>query len=130
MIIGLLLLLLQADASAIVQKIQSEKNLEAKKKLVLTLEKTHPDSNRLPEAYMDLSRAMVPQADYKGATQYAERAVAAVGKLKKEAAAAGDAASQSWLNSMDKAAKDNLAWVKQSAAWQDQNVRSRVLGKR
>ena len=79
----LAILLMQGDASGMFTKIQAEKNIDAKKKLVLTFEKNSPNSNRLPEAYMDLSRALVSRSDFAGATQYAEKAVATLAKLQK-----------------------------------------------
>jgi hypothetical protein len=80
---------------------------------------------------MDLSRALVGVSDFAAARQYAEKGVAAVAKMKKEATGpdAADAARQSWLATMDASTKKNLEWVNQMIAWRDQQVRSGVLRK-
>src|SRR5262245_21992224 len=75
-----------AAENTAVTKIGAERNLDAKKKLILNFEKTFPKSNRLPELYMDLSRALVSNGDLSAAKLYAEKAVNAVGKMKSEAA--------------------------------------------
>jgi hypothetical protein len=113
-------------------KIGAERNTETKKKLILNFEKTFPKSNRLPELFMNLSRTLVAGSDFTNGQQYAEKAVAAVRRLKSEYAAAGehDSEQQQWLNSLDASTAKNLAWVKQMVAWQQQQVRSSVLGKR
>ncbi len=120
-----------SSEAAAFSKITAEKNLEGKKKLVVGFERNFPKSSRLPELYMDMSRTLVSSLDYPGAKQYAEKGVAAVARMKSEAASGEpDPARQNWLQSMDASTKKNLAWVNQMIAWQDQQVRSNVLRKR
>src|SRR5262245_34896955 len=98
-------------------KIGMEKNAETKKKLMLSFEKSCPKSNRLPELYMELSRTMIAQSDFGTATQYAEKAVAAVARMKSEAAASDTSdRTRLWLETIDASTKSNLAWVKQMVA--------------
>ena len=117
--------------NAAIAKIGAERNLAAKKKLVLSFEKNFPKSSRLPELYMDLSRTLVSNSDLDTARSYAEKAVAVVAKMKTEAAASGDQtrAQQQWMNSIDTSTKKNLEWVKQMVTWQQEQVRSTVLRK-
>jgi hypothetical protein len=128
---GLLFQQPPGSEAAAFAKIGAEKNVETKKKLMLSFEKSFPKSNRLPELYMELSRTMIAQSDFGTATQYAEKAVAAVARMKSDAAASetSDGARQ-WLDAIDTSTKNNLAWVKQMGAWQDRQIRSTVLGKR
>ena len=110
--------------NAVVEHIGKERNLEAKKKLILTFEKDFPKSSHLPELYMELSRTLLSQVNFPSAQQYAEKAVATVARMRSENT---DPGQQKWLSSIDDSAKKNLAWVKQMVAWQDQTVRSGVL---
>ena len=113
-------------------RIAAEKALETKKKLVADFEKSFPKSNHLPEAFMDLSRALIAASDFAAARQFADKAVAAVSRMKSAAAADpnSNAALQEWLLSMESATKKNQEWVTQMIAWREQQVRSSVLGKR
>ena len=81
---------------------------------------------------MEVSRFLISQSDFTAARQYADKAVAAVGRMKTEAAAseAPNASRQNWLNSMDASTRKNLAWVKDMVSWQEKQVRSSVLRKR
>jgi hypothetical protein len=117
----------EAEAFA---KIGVEKNPEAKKKLMLSFEKTFPKSSRLPELYMELSRTMISQSDFGTATQYAEKAVAAVSRMKSDVTPDTSDSRRQWLDAIDTSTKNNLAWVKQMVAWQERSIRSTVLGKR
>ena len=111
-------------------QIAAEKNLEAKKKLVVNFEKSFPKSDRLPEVFTDLSRALVSSGDYTLGKQYAEKGVAAVAKMKSEAAnGSPDPKRQTWLDAMIASANKNLAWVNQMIAWREQQVRATVLRK-
>jgi hypothetical protein len=116
-----------ASENAAFTKIGAEKNLEAKKKLVLNFEKSFPKSDHLPQVFMDLSRLLANTTDFVNAKQYAEKAVSTVSRMKTETA---DPARQQWLSSLDTSTKSNLAWVQQMTAWRDQQLRSSVLGKR
>jgi hypothetical protein len=117
------------DAAAFA-KIGSEKNAEAKKKLALGFERSFPTSKHLPEVYIQLSRTLVSLGDYPGAKQYAEKALGTVAKMKTQPAPLEntDEAWHQWLNTIDANAKSNLAWVNQMSAWQQQQLRSTVLG--
>jgi hypothetical protein len=116
-----------ASDNAAFTRIGSEKNLEAKKKLVQSFEKNFPKSDHLPQVYMDLSRVLANNTDFVNAKLYAEKAVSSVAKMKTESS---DSSRQQWLNSMDTSTKSNLAWVKQMSDWRDRQLRSGVLGKR
>ena len=72
------------------------------------------------------------QGDYTAARQYGEKAVSTVTKMKSQPAPPEntDATWHQWLNTLDDSAKKNLAWVNQMAAWQQQQVRSTVLGRK
>jgi hypothetical protein len=127
-------LLLQQPSGAedaVFAKIGLEKNLETKKKLMLSFEKNHPKSNRLPELYMKFSRTMISQSDFGIAMQYAEKAVASVARLKSDAAVSDiPERTRLWLDAIDTSTKNNLAWVRQMVVWQDRQIRSTILGKR
>ena len=116
-----------ASDNAAFTRIGSEKNLEAKKKLVQSFERNFPKSDHLPQVYMDLSRMLANNTDFVNAKMYAEKAVGTVAKMKSEPS---DSSRQQWLNSMDTSTKSNLAWVKQMSDWRDRQLRSNVLGKR
>jgi hypothetical protein len=75
----------QSDQESIAyRQIAAERNAESKKKLMLNFEKTYPNSSRLAEIYMELSRTLASQTDFGKANEYAEKAVARVAKLKME----------------------------------------------
>jgi hypothetical protein len=112
------------------QTIKAEKNPETRKKLLLSFEKNFPKSNRLAEAYIELSRVLASQSDFRGAKDYAEKAVTAVSRLKAEPPAGADPAWGSWVASLEKSAKDNLAWTMQTLAWQQKQLNATVLGRR
>jgi hypothetical protein len=116
-----------AAENAAFSKIGAEKNLEARKKLVLTFEKNYPKSDYLPQVFMDLSRMLANSTDFANAKQYAEKAVSTVARMKTESS---NSSRKQWLNSLDTSTKSNLAWVQQMTAWRDQQLRSSVLGKR
>lgn len=118
------------DPSAAFAKIGAEKNPETKKKLALSFEKNFPTSKHLPEVYIQLSRTLVSTGDYTGAKQYAEKALSTLAKMKTQPAPPEntEATWHQWLSSMDDSAKSNLAWVNQMSAWQQQQLRSTVLG--
>src|SRR5262245_61787080 len=80
-------------------RIVAEKNLETKKKLVADFEKNLPKSDRLPEAFMDLSRTLITATECVPARQYAQKAVAVVAKMKSDATANpnADRKLQQWL---------------------------------
>jgi hypothetical protein len=116
--------------TAAFSKIASERNSEAKKKLALNFEKNFPKSKHLPDVYMQLSRVLVSQSDFTTAKQYAEKAVSAVRRLDSAPPENADRAWHEWLNTLESSAKSNLAWVNQMLTWQQQQVRSTVLGRR
>jgi hypothetical protein len=120
----------QADPSAAFAKIGAERNPETKKKLALSFEKNFPTSKHMPEVYIQLSRTLVSQGDYTGAKQYGEKALNTVAKMKTQPASPEntDAAWRQWLTTIEDNAKSNLTWVNQMSAWQQQQLRSTVLG--
>jgi hypothetical protein len=111
------------------QKIAAEKNPETRRKLLLSFEKSFPKSNRLAETYIELSRVLASQTDFRGAKDYAEKAVAAVSRLKAEPPPGSDQAWSNWIASLEKSAKDNLTWTTQTLAWHQKQVNATVLGK-
>jgi hypothetical protein len=111
--------------------IKSERNIENKKRMMLNFERDYPKANRLAEVYMELSRTLAQQTDFVRANQYAEKAVAAVNRMKSESSGTlTDPSWQSWLASLDSSAKTNLAWTRQMIEWQQKQVHNAVLGKR
>src|SRR5215470_5178989 len=102
------------DPAAFAQ-FQAEKNPEAKKKLALGFEKNYPKSRRLPDVYIELSKALVAGNDYVTAKQYAEKAVSAVTALKAQPTPPEntDKTWHEWLSTIDASAKSNLSWVNQ-----------------
>jgi hypothetical protein len=122
---------LQDDPSVTAfRNIAGQKNPETRKKLLLSFQKDFPKSTRLPEAYIELSRVLASQSDFHGARDYAEKAVAAVGRLKASPPPASDQAWSSWIASLEKSAKDNLAWTMQTLAWQQKQLNATILGRR
>lgn len=132
--IALLTLLPQQlpDAASAYGQIASERNAAKKLKLLLDFEKNNPKSSRLPEVYMQLSRAYASQSDLPKAMLYADKAVAATAKMKNEPPPALYPAAtwQAWVASLDESAKGNLAWVKQMVAWQQKEIHSAILRRR
>jgi len=59
-----------ASDNAAFTRIGSEKNLEARKKLVQSFEKSFPKSDHLPQVYMDLSRMLANSTDFVNAKLY------------------------------------------------------------
>jgi hypothetical protein len=59
-------------------KLNTERNTEAKKKLMLAFEQSYPRSKHQPEVFMDFSKILVSEGDFTRAEQYAEKAVNAV----------------------------------------------------
>jgi hypothetical protein len=111
-------------------EIKAEKNPETKKKLLLNFEKNFPKSSRLAEVYIDLSRVLASQNNFKVANDYAEKAVAAVARLKAETSTGFDQTYQNWVISVETSARDNLAWTKQMVAWQQKQLNATVLRRR
>ena len=111
-------------------RINSERNIENKKKLMLNFERDYPRSNRLPEVYMELSRTLASQTDFVRASQYAEKAVALVSKMKSESQSGSDRAYQAWVANLDASAQTNLAWTRQMIQWQQRQIHNAILGKR
>lgn len=113
-------------------KITAERNLEPKKKLMLGFLQNFPKSKHLAEVYIELSRALVGESDFTGAQQYADKAISTVARMKTDASKSDeyDAAWHAWLNTLDKSANSNLSWVKQMAAWQQQQLRSHMIPKK
>ena len=111
-------------------RINSERNIEAKKKLLINFARDYPRSNRLAEAYMEHSRLLASQTDFVGASQYAEKAVTLTSRMKNESQSGGDRAWQAWVASLDASAQTNLAWTKQMIQWQQRQVHNAILGKR
>lgn len=118
--------LAQGSDPAAYTQIVNEKNPEAKKKLALNFEKKFPKSKRLPEVYIELSRAVASQSDFSTAKVYAEKALSTVAKMKTQPAPEEytDATWHQWLGTVENSAKTNLAWVNQMVTWQQQTLRS------
>ena len=112
------------------RQITAERNRETRKKLLLSFEKNFPKSSRLGEVYIELSRLLVTQSDFRTANDYAEKAVVAVNRLKAETPANFDRTWHAWVASLDASARDNLAWVKQMVAWQQKQINAAILGRR
>jgi len=110
--------------------IASIKNLDAKKRALLNFEKRYPQSSRLAEVHIELSRVFATQTDFYKATEHAQKAVEVVGKLKTNPTQLTNAAWHSWLASIDTVAKDNLTWARQMLAWQQKQLRSSILTRR
>jgi hypothetical protein len=119
----------KTDTAAFAQ-ISTERNSETKKKLALDFEKNFPKSKHLAEVCMQLSRILVSQSDFSTAKQYAEKAVTAVHRMESAPPEGDDGAWHTWVNSLESSARSNLAWVNQMLAWQQQQVRSSVAGRR
>ena len=111
-------------------RINSERNIENKKKLMLNFERDYPRSSRLAEVYMELSRTLASQTDYVKANQYAEKAVAIVSRMKNESQAGTDRAWQAWVANLDASAQTNLAWTRSMIEWQQRQIHNNILGKR
>jgi len=118
--------------SAAYGQIVSERNPQAKKKLALGFEKSYPKSKRLPEVYMELTKSFVGESDFTTAKQYAEKAVTTVQKMKTQPAPPENTETtwHQWLNSIDASAKKNLEWANQMVAWQQEQLRTTLRGKR
>jgi hypothetical protein len=121
-----------ASDSAAYAQIASEKNPQVKKKLALGFEKSYPKSKRLPEVYMELTKVLVGESDFTAAKQYAEKAVNTVQTMKTQRAPLEntETAWHQWLNTIDASAKKNLDWANQMAAWQQEQLRATLRGKR
>jgi hypothetical protein len=119
----------RTDIAAFAQ-ISSERNSEAKKKLALNFERNFPKSKYLAEVYIQLSRILVSQSDFSAAKQYAEKAVTAVNSMKSAPPETADDAWHAWINTLESSARSNLTWVNQMLTWQQQQIRSSVLGRR
>jgi hypothetical protein len=119
-----------ATESAAFARFQAEKNPEAKRKLASSFEKGYPKSRRLPDLYIELSKALVGGNDFVAAKQYAEKAVSAVTTLKAQPTPPEntDKTWHEWLSTIDASAKSNLLWVNQMAAWQQQQLRGLLNG--
>jgi hypothetical protein len=109
------------------RQITEEKNREAKRKMILSFEKNFPKSSRLTEVYIEMSRLVASQSDFRGAYDYAEKAVAAVNRLKADTPADYDQSYRNWVASLETSAHDNLAWARQMVAWQQKSLSSTVL---
>lgn len=107
-------------------RIASERNVQTKKKLALNFEKNFPQSRRLSDVYIELTRLLVSESDFGTAKQYAEKAVSTVQKMKTQPVPEEytDKTWHDWLNTVDASAKKNLEWANQMVAWQQQQVRS------
>jgi hypothetical protein len=119
----------RTDTAAFAQ-ISAERNSETKKKLALDFEKNFPKSKYLAEVYIHLSRILVSQSDFSTAKQYADKAVTAVRAMQSTPPKGADGAWHAWINSLQTSAQSNLAWVNQMLTWQQQQVRSSVVGRR
>ncbi|HEY2384420.1 MAG TPA: hypothetical protein VGK48_24855 [Terriglobia bacterium] len=116
----------QGSDPAAYTQIVKEKNPETKKKLALNFEKNFPKSKRLPEVYIELSRALANESDFGTARVYADKALATVTKMKTQPAPEEytNATWHQWLGTVENSAKTNLAWVNQMVTWQQQQLRS------
>ena len=110
--------------------IAAEKNPQARKKQLLSFEKSFPKSSRLAEVYIGLSRVLASENNFRAANDYAEKAVAAVSRLKSETSSGSDPAFQNWVLTVEASARDNLAWTKQMMAWQQKQLNATILGRR
>jgi hypothetical protein len=112
------------------QQILDEKNIDKNTQLVLQFEKNFPDSHRLAEAYVTLSRLLAnQQTQLDKALQYAEKGAALARNLK-NSPGKFDAAWANWVTAIDANAQSNLAWVKQMKDWQNQSVMTLVAPRR
>jgi hypothetical protein len=112
-------------------RIKSERNMEAKEKLMLAFEKTYPKSNRLAEVEIELSRTFASQSDFATANQHALKAVDAVSTMKSKIAQGGyDNSFKDWIRSLDDSARSNLAWTKSMVAWQQEQLQRALLRRR
>ena len=113
------------------RQLKAERNPVNKTKLMLSFEKSYPKSQQLPEILVSLSQSYVAQSDLEKARQYAEKAVAAVSKMKDiTASSLTTAAWQNWIVTLDAGAKSNLDWVKQMIAWQQKQLQSILVRRR
>jgi hypothetical protein len=119
----------RTDTAAFAQ-ISSERNSEAKKKLAMSFEKNFPKSKYLPEVYIQLSRVLVSQSEFETAKQYAEKAVNTVHAMQGAPPENADGAWHTWINALESSARSNLAWVNQMSGWQQQQIRSAIVGRR
>jgi hypothetical protein len=103
-------------------RITAEKNPETRKKLLLNFEKNFPKSTRLAEVFIELSRVLASQSDFRRANDYAEKAVGAVARLKAQTPSNFDQAWHHWVASLEASARDNLAWTKQMVDWQQKQL--------
>jgi hypothetical protein len=109
------------------REITAQKDRETKKKMLLGFEKNYPKSSRIAEVYIELSHLLAGQSDFRAAYDYAEKAVAAVNRLKAETPPDFDHSWRTWVASLEVNARDNLAWAKQMVAWQQKTLQSTIL---
>jgi hypothetical protein len=110
--------------------IKAEKRSDVRKKLLLNFEKNYPKSSRIAEVYIDLSRTLASQSDFRGAKEYGEKAVAAVARLKADTPADFTPTWHTWVASLETSARDNLAWTMQMVAWQQKQLNNSLFGRR
>jgi hypothetical protein len=88
------------------------------------------DANNVT-ALVRLSRAYALMRNDLGlAIQYADRAVAAVSRLRSQAPRSDPQAWQSWVAAMDTSATSNRVWLKQMAEWQQKALFNAMIRKR
>jgi hypothetical protein len=116
--------------TAAYRAITAEKRPDVRKKLLLDFERNYPKSTRIAEIYIDLSRTFASQTDFRGAKEYAEKAVGAVARLKAETPPDFTPAWHSWVASLEKSARDNLAWTTQMVDWQQKQLNKSLFGRR
>src|SRR5262249_52952790 len=121
-----------AAEEAAYKRLQSERNAETKKKLLLTFEKNFPKSKHLPDLYIDWSRNLVSQSDFTSAVEYAKKAVNAVAIIRNDAPGLDkdDLQWQSWIAGLETGTRSNLTWAQQMLTWQQQQIRERVTPRR
>ena len=76
-----------------------------------------------------MSSVLASQSDFRGAFDYAQKAVTAVNRLKAETPPDFDQSWRTWVASLETSARDNLAWAKQMVAWQQKTLSSTILSR-
>jgi len=110
------------------EQLAAEQNLVRKVQLLTQFEKNFPQSSRLPEAYVRVSRLFAGQGSQMDrAIQYAEKAASLASNLRTGVPLNADPVRwQRWAASMEDSVRHNLEWVRKTAASQDKSLFSLV----
>ena len=106
------------------EQLVAEQNLVRKVQLLTQFEKNFPQSSRLPEAYVRVSRLFALQGSQMDrAIQYAEKAATLAGNLKTRVPLNADPVRwKRWAASMEDSVQHNLEWVRKTAASQSKSL--------